>query len=124
MAIDLPEALKSVTNYPESYLKTAELDGDRWAAVSDKALTGIVGTHGHGIVRDACSTEMQRRMVASVVAFSADASAQTAKLIALSGETSKQTDKLIVLTYWIVGLTVALGIIAALKLWAMLNGVA
>jgi hypothetical protein len=112
---ELPEALKSVSpNYPDDYLKGAERDAARWAAISDGALIGIIGAHGSDVVRDACSAEMQRRVVISLRAFSADASTQTGRLITLAEETGRQTDKVISLTLKLEKLTVLLAWLAGL----------
>jgi hypothetical protein len=73
-------------------------------------------------VRDAIAVEMQRRLMGAIARFNDDASAQTSRLIRLAEETSVQTAQLIVLTKWIIGLTVILGAIAAVQLWAMLKG--
>jgi hypothetical protein len=47
---------------------------------------------------------------------------QTKKLVALTEDTSTQTDTLVVLTKWIIGLTILLGLIALGQLWAALQG--
>jgi hypothetical protein len=52
--------------------------------------------------------------------FKAAATGQTTELIRLSTGAERQTRILIRLTEWIIALTVILGVIAALQLWAML----
>jgi hypothetical protein len=51
-------------------------------------------------------TEMQRRLVVAIRSF--------------SEESGRQADRMIHLTWWIIALTIVIGFIAGLQLWAML----
>lgn len=51
--------------------------------------------------------------------FNAAAKVRTAELIKLSRESGRQADTMIRLTQWIIALTIILGIVAVLQLWAM-----
>jgi hypothetical protein len=117
---ELPEMLRS--NSPEALCQLADAEALAWARFSTPQLVGLAGWHGAAQVRDAIAVEMQRRLMGAIARFNDDASAQTSRLIRLAEETSVQTAQLIVLTKWIIGLTVILGAIAAVQLWAMLKG--
>jgi len=68
--------------------------------------------------------EMQRRATIAIREFNAQSKEQTQALINLVREAGSQNATMIRLTRWIIALTVALGILAALQLLAMLAGVA
>jgi hypothetical protein len=111
---ELPEVLKG--NDPEGLRGVADREAVGWTKFSELQLVGLAGWHGVDRVRDAVAVEMQRRLMAAIARFNDAAATQTSRLISLAEETSRQTNKLIVLTKWIIGLTVILGIIASLQL--------
>jgi hypothetical protein len=72
---------------------------------------------------------VQRDLIGAIVDFdrsmheaSRTQAEQTTELVALTKDTSTQTDKLVLLTKWIIGLTIVLGLIALGQLWAALQG--
>lgn len=91
--------------------------GASWTAATDDYLVGLAARqYGTAATANAMPAliESQRRLRRAIEAFDATASAQSEKLIAL-------TNKLVVLTRWIIGLTVVLGVLAALQLWVALR---
>ncbi len=70
--------------------------------MSDKDLIRFAYRMQNRFVMDTVAPEMMRRMNVTIKKF--------------NEQSSKQTSKMITLTYWIIGLTVILGIIAALQL--------
>lgn len=75
------------------------------------------------------SIEAQHLLQLTIERFTTTAAVQSAELIALTKATGEQADTLIdltkkpvILTQWIMGLTVVLGVIAALQLVAMFLG--
>jgi len=67
------------------------------------------------------SVEQLSHLLLAVEQFSQVAGEQGARLVTLAEQTSQQTERLIRLTRWIIGLTILLGAIAVLQLWAMLS---
>ena len=65
---------------------------------------------------------MQRRAAVAIREFNAQSKQQTQALIDLVRESGSQNATMIRLTRWIIGLTIVLGIVAGLQLWAMLKG--
>jgi hypothetical protein len=68
------------------------------------------------------SVEQLSHLIITVKDFSRVATEQGAALVKLAAETSQQTNRLILLTRWIIGLTIALALLAILQLVAMLKG--
>ena len=101
--------------------------GESWKSATYEYLIGVAarawGTNSETVAAPAF-IESQRRLRAAIDDFNTASTRQTTQLLAQSQEASRQTDTLIRLTYWIIGLTVVLGVIAAVQLWAMLKGCA
>lgn len=80
-----------------------ERSGAAWAERSDAYLVGYVAENRSGQFHTPAIVEMQRRAMVTIVEF--------------RKESSRQSNKMIRLTWWIAGLTVVLGLLAAAQLW-------
>ena len=94
-----------------------------FSAMSDEALIELVSKGIGPSNTGAASMEMQRRLLVAIHQFNQQSNQQTDGLIALANASGRQSDTMIRLTQWIIALTVILGFLAALQLWAMLVGV-
>jgi hypothetical protein len=89
--------------------------------MTDDALVSYISERASPTnAENATLLEMARRQIQAVKEFNAAASEQTAHLIALSESAGRQAQTMIRLTQWIIALTIILGVIAVLQLWAML----
>jgi hypothetical protein len=91
---DLPTHLQGGTQRVEF----AEKEAERFAALSDAHLVGLIGLPSGNMVRDGCAAELQRRLRMSIDDFNKASTAQAKKVINL--------------TWALVWLTVVLGFIA------------
>ena len=66
--------------------------------------------------------ESQRRLKVAIYEFNEQSKQQVDALITLSKSSGSQNATMIHLTQWIMALTIILGFIAALQLWAMFLG--
>ena len=133
--------------FSESDLKYASKDGTtgigaQWRDPTDDLLVGLLG-QSYGTtggppdyVLNGARAELQRRQIEATQELSElqqrhiDATTQLTdvqrtllvSIETFNAESGHQADKLIHLTEWIIGLTVVLGIIAALQLMAMFWG--
>lgn len=97
--------------------------GTTWRQASDEYLIGVAArAYGQNSETAAMPAfiESQRRLRIEIAKFNEAATAQIAQLVGLSESAGRQADKMIRLTWWIGALTVILGFIACLQLWAML----
>ena len=111
--------------------------GESWVAATEDYLVGALAylpEVGKPEGQAAAAAELQRRLLLAVREFNAQsreqtnallqtntaAASQVTELVRLTTEAGRQGDKIIRLTWAVAGLTVVLGIIAGLQLWAML----
>jgi hypothetical protein len=94
----------------ERQTATIEAVGVEWRARSDEFLVGYVARQHEPGFHTPAIVEMQRQMAVAIREFNA--------------ESGKHPRTMIRLTGWIIALTVVLGLIAGLQLWAMWKGAA
>lgn len=98
--------------------------GATWKAASDEYLIGLAARQ-YGVDTAAAlpaMIESQRRLRTEISEFNSAATSQVTELIRLSKDAGRQAQTMIYLTWAIAALTVVLGIIAGVQLWAMLKG--